>query len=239
MLKHAFQVVLGIVLVAIAALPSYAAALREQEIMDLVTNEVVKRLQVPRRDVVVEWQDMSASSLVPALPDGAVTLEVSPTAHLGGKGSVPVQVSVNGRKFRTIFPRMEIKVFQQVAVAKNRITRGSVANGGDVTMQRTAVSGMNQAPLTSIVTVLGAEATRDIPPGTILTAQMFRLPNVIKAGEMVSIVLTSGDLTIVSNGQARTAGAMGQLIKVINLQSKREFTARVVGPNRVEVKLED
>jgi flagella basal body P-ring formation protein FlgA len=32
---------------------------------------------------------------------------------------------------------------------------------------------------------------------------------------------------------------MGQLIKVQNLQSKREFTARVAGPNRVEIKLED
>jgi flagella basal body P-ring formation protein FlgA len=230
---------LGIVIVASAALPSYAAALREQEIIDLVTNEAVKRLQVPRRDVEVEWQDMSASSLIPALPDGQVTLEVPPTAHLGGKGSVPVQVSVNGRKFRTIFPRLEIKVFQQVAVSKNRISRGAIANGGDVLMQRTAVSKMNQAPLTSLVTVLGAEATRDIPPGTVLTASMFRLPVVIKAGDMVNIVLTSGDLTIVYTGQARTAGAMGQLVKVVNLESKREFTARVTGPNRVEIKLED
>jgi flagella basal body P-ring formation protein FlgA len=225
--------------VAFAAVPSLAATLREQEITDLVTTEVVKRLQVSRQDVTVEWMDMSASSLVPALPEGRVSLEISPNAHLGGKGSVPIQVSINGRRFRTIFPRLEVKVFQQVAVAKNRISRGTVANGGDVVLQRTPISGMNQAPLTNLVTVLGAEATRDIPPGTVLTAQMFRLPNVVKTGDMVSIVLTSGDLTIVYHGQARTAGAMGQLIKVINLESKREFTARVTGPNRVEIKLED
>lgn len=182
---------------------------------------------------------MSASSLVPALPDGTVTLEIAPNAHLGGRGSVPVQISVNGRRFRTIFPRMEVKVFQQVAVAKTRISRGTMAGGGDVALQRTAVSSMGQPPLTSLITVLGAEATRDIPAGTVLTANMFRLPTVIKSGDMVNIVLTSGDLTIVYQGQARTSGAMGQLVKVVNLESKREFTARVTGPNRVEVKLED
>jgi flagella basal body P-ring formation protein FlgA len=228
------------VIVACAAVPAYAAtALREQAIIDLVADEAVKRLQVPRRDVVVEWEDMSASSIIPELPEGQVTLEVAPHAHLGGKGSVPIQVSVNGRKFRTIFPRLEVKVFQTVVVAKNRIQRGGIANGGDVALQRTAVSGSVQAPLTSMISVLGAEATRDIQPGTVLTAGMFRLPTLIKAGDMVNIVLTSGGLTIVYQGQARTAGAMGQLIKVQNLQSKREFTARVAGPNRVEIKLED
>jgi flagella basal body P-ring formation protein FlgA len=32
---------------------------------------------------------------------------------------------------------------------------------------------------------------------------------------------------------------VGQIIKVLNLDSKREFSARVTGPDKVEVKLED
>jgi flagella basal body P-ring formation protein FlgA len=146
---------------------------------------------------------------------------------------------VDGRKFRTIFPRLDIKIFQQVLVAKAPIGRGTLINQADVALERTSTAGMVQAPLTRIEAVLGAEATREIRPGTVLTASMFRLPNVIKAGDMVNIVYTNGDLTIVYQGQARTAGAIGQLVRVMNMESKREFTARVTGPNQVEIKVEE
>lgn len=221
------------------ALPSQAATLREQAIVDLVIDEVMKRQQVPRRDVQVTWQDMSATTLVPALPEGQLTLYLAPGSHLGGKSTVPIQIMVDGRKFRTIFPRLDIKVFQQVLVAKAPIGRGSMVNQADVGLERTSTAGMAQAPLTRLEAVLGAEATREIRPGTVLTASMFRLPTIIKAGDMVNIIYTNGDLTIVYSGQARSAGAMGQLVRVMNMESKREFTARVTGPNRVEIKVED
>jgi flagella basal body P-ring formation protein FlgA len=58
-------------------------------------------------------------------------------------------------------------------------------------------------------------------------------------GQTVAVTLICGDLTMITSAEARSNGAMGQLIKVMNLDSKREFTARVVGPERVEVKLEE
>lgn len=221
------------------ALPSQAATLREQEIIDLVTNAVVARQQVQRRDVQVVWQDMDANVLVPALPPGHVTLEVPPAAHLGGRSSVPIQIIIDGRKFRTIFPRLDVQIFQTVLIATDRIPRGTLADRSMVSVERRSVTNVFQPPITKVDSILGAESTRDIPAGTILTAQMFRLPTIIKSGDPVTITLTSGGLTVIYTGEARSAGAMGQLIKVVNLDSKKEFAARVTGPNQVEVKLED
>lgn len=225
----------------VTATPALAepAVLQEAAIIEIVTDAAMARLQVPRRDVQVVWQDVSASSLVPALPDGRMTLQISPTAHLGGRASVPIQILIDGKHYRTIFPRLDVEVFEQVLVSTTRIARGELADGQSVTLQRKSITGTYQAPLTNLAAVLGAEATRDISQGTVLTASMFRLPTVIKSGDLVTIVLTSGDLTIIANGQARSSGAMGEMIKVLNLDSKREFTARVTAPNRVEVKLEE
>ncbi|MOA51381.1 flagellar basal body P-ring biosynthesis protein FlgA [compost metagenome] len=94
-------------------------------------------------------------------------------------------------------------------------------------------------PLTSLDSLAGAEAVRDLAPGTVLTAQMFKIPPVIKQGAIVTVTLVTGDITLITSAQARSNGAVGQVIKVMNLDSKREFTARVIGPDRVEVKLED
>lgn len=234
-----FQAFLGIVIVAFA-LPAQAAAnLREQDIVEFVRNEAVVRLQVPKRDVEVEWQDMKLDSLVPTLPDGRVSLQMAQTARLGGRGSVPVLILVNGQKYRTIFPRLEVRIYQTVLVSKAAIGRGSYPSEREVGLARQPIGPMTQSPLTGIDQVIGSEATRDIPPGTVLTAMMFRLPPLVKAGDEVSVVLVSGGLTIITKGQARSAGAKGQLVKIVNLESKQEYVARVVGPNRVEIRMEE
>lgn len=222
------------------ALPAQAAAnLREQDIVDLVRNEAVVRLQVSKRDVEVEWQDMKLDSLVPTLPEGRVSLQIAQTARLGGRGSVPVLILVNGQKYRTIFPRLEVRVFQTVLVSNTAIGRGTFPSEREVGLARRALGPMTQAPLTAIEQVIGAEATREIPAGTVLSAMMFRIPPLVKAGEEVSVILISGGLTLITKGQARSAGAKGQLIKVVNLETKTEFVARVVGPNRVEIRMEE
>lgn len=238
LLRLLLPILLGIVFLGFSS-PALAAGLAKQQILDLVRDEAVLRLQVPRQDVVVEWKGASLESLVPALPPGTVTLEIAKTARLGGVGNVPVQILIDGKKFRTIFPRLDVQIFQQVFVAKSRIPRGSLVGGREVETVRQAVSSTSGQPLVSLEAVVGAEAVRDIPEGTVLTAQMFKLPTMVKLGAVVAVVLTVGELTIITSGEARQNGTKGQLIKVINLDSKREFTARVIGPDRVEIKLED
>lgn len=56
---------------------------------------------------------------------------------------------------------------------------------------------------------------------------------------MVAVKVVSGGLTIIASGQAVSDGAMGQLIRVLNLDTRKDFVARVVGENQVEIQLEE
>jgi flagella basal body P-ring formation protein FlgA len=213
---------------------------REQQVLDLIIQEVTQRNQIQRKDVEVVWLGTRLSSMVDAVPEGQVTLEIPSTARLIGTGSVPVQILIDGKKFRTIFPRVAIKVYQKVLVAKALIPQGAQPMSTDVALDRVAVdSNVFGQPLTSLDALAGAQATRNIQAGTVLTQQMFKIPPVVKMGAVVAVTLLCGDLTLITSAEARSNGAVGQLIKVMNLDSKREFTARVVGPDRVEVKLEE
>ncbi|MEB3221500.1 MAG: flagellar basal body P-ring formation chaperone FlgA [Candidatus Sericytochromatia bacterium] len=214
-------------------------SLREQEVLDAVRAAAVARLQVPSRDVHVTWRDMAVENLVPALPGGRVSLRVAPTASLAGAGNVPVQVLVDGQRWRTIFPRLEVQVVQPVLVSRVRIGRGSQAQASDVEAVRQPLAGHAQPPLTHLEQVLGNEATRDIAPGTVLTAGMFRVTPLVRPGEDVAVSVVDGGLTVLARGQARSAGGNGQLVKVVNPETRHEFTARVVGPGKVEVRLEE
>lgn len=225
----------------LAAAPAAHAApqLRESDVIEAVRHEAMKRLQISKGDIDVAWRDMSLNNLVPALPAGKVSIRVSENASLGGTASVPVQVLVNGQKFRTIFPRLNIQVMRNVLVSRRRIARGSIPQAEDFEWSRRALNHPNQSPLTELAQVIGNECTQDIYPGTLLTARMFKVPNLIKMGEDVSVTVKAGGLTVISRGQARSAGGIGQLVKIVNLESKHEFMARVTGPNKVELRLEE
>lgn len=216
-----------------------APQLRERDVLEFVRQEAVARLQVPKTDIEVAWQDMALENMVPALPPGRVSLKLSASASLGGAASVPVQVLVDGRKFRTIFPRLNVQVLRKVLVSKRRIPRGTMPQMEDFEWVRKPLGRQAQAPLTDWAQVIGNESTQDILPGTMITARMFKVPTLVKMGEDVRVSVKSGGLTIVSRGLARSAGGIGQLVKVVNLDTKHEFMARITGPGKVEMRLED
>lgn len=238
-----FKGFMGIVLLASAwgfapSVALAAATLKEQHVIDFITQEVMRRQQLSRQDVSVSWQGVSLSSMLPTLPDGHVTLDIAATARLGGRGNVPIQVLVDGKKVRTIFPRLDVNIFQTVLVSKGRIEHGTQPAENQVELKRQAINVLNGQPLTSPDQLAGAEALRDIPAGTVLTSQLFKVSPIVKVGQVVTVELKSGGLTLVTTGEAKSAGAKGQVIKVLNLESKREFTARVVAPGRVEINQE-
>lgn len=238
LLKLFLQLFVGMMIVGFGTLAE-AMPIKEAQIVELIAREAALRHQVPKHDVEVVWADNKLTALLTAIPKGSVSMEIAQTARLAGKGNVPVQILVDGRKFRTIFPKVEIRVYQQVLVAQQTIARGSSLAPGDVATERKAVLSGFAQPLTTLDGLAGAVATRDIPEGTPLSSQMFKIPPVVKMGKVVSVLLTVGDLTIITTGEARSNGTVGQVIRVLNPDSKREFTARVVGPDRVEIKLED
>lgn len=221
------------------ALPARADELSELQLVDFVTQQVMQRYQVARKDVKVTWIDNRLDSIVPEVPAGRLTLGIADTVHLGGRGAVPVELFVNGRLFRTIFPRMDIGVYQQVLVAKQVIPPGTAADNTNVALERTAVATNYEQPLTNLDALAGALALRQIPAGTVLTNGMFRVPPVVKLGDTVTVECLSGGLTIITTGTAQADGAVGQLIRVQNADSHQAYTARVVGPERVQVKVED
>jgi flagella basal body P-ring formation protein FlgA len=239
--KLLFQTLLGILFVAIA-LPAQAATLQEQPIVALIQKEVMARNNVAPQDVRVSWQDLDINTLVPFVPPGPVTLSIPPTAHLGGRANVPVEILINGQPFRTIFPRIEISIMRRVLVALNPIARGTAPGPDDIALKRLAMDGASDyygAPLTSPRQIEGAEAIRDIPAGQVLSAQLFRIPPMVKMGETVNVTLQDGGLTLITSGLAQGTGARGTSIRVLNVTSHKEFEARITAPHEVSVIVED
>ncbi len=60
-------------------------------------------------------------------------------------------------------------------------------------------------------------------------------PEIVQRNDTVTIVYQAPGVTLTLRGQAQEAGALGDTISVLNVESKRVVQAVVSGPGRVTV----
>ena len=64
------------------------------------------------------------------------------------------------------------------------------------------------------------------------------MPNtVVKAGQAAILVIHDGTVALMADVIARTGGAIGDTVTVVNPQTQKAIAAVVTGPNRVELTL--
>ena len=78
---------------------------------------------------------------------------------------------------------------------------------------------------------------RSVPSGRSLTWRDVTRRPLVHRGQTIEVRAGEGALVITMKALAMQDGAAGESVRVRNLESKREFTARVVAENRVEVRL--
>lgn len=226
---------------AIALTPAQAAPIRERDVVEFVTEQAALRFQAKRSDIRVTWEGPRLATLVGGELDSKdVTLHLDPDTRLGGRSAVPIQLLKDGKRFKTIFPRLEVTVMREVMVAITPIAKGATFSEGDVQIVKRALHGIPGTPiLGGPEALVGAVAKRYVAKGSVLVEGAFDLPPLVRSGSMVTVKVVSGALTIIASGQAVTDGAKGQLVRVVNLDTRKDFVARVVGENQVEVHVEE
>jgi flagella basal body P-ring formation protein FlgA len=219
-------------------LASPGLALSEQDCVDYVRNQAALMYRVPLADVTVKWEGPRLADITTRVPkDGTLSLMVN-QYRLAGTMPVPLQVFEKGAKVATIYPRLSINVQQEVAVATGRITRGRVIDGSVIRIEKRPATQISGQPFTSVEGLIGATSRVDIPAGAILSGVMVEVPPVVRSGANVSVRVNVGGLSIYSSGQVLQDGRPGQLVRVLNTKSQKEFLAKVVGPEIVEVDVE-
>lgn len=217
-----------------------AASLREQDVVEFVATQVAQRYQVGRDRVEIEWEGPSLATLLRGpLPAGTVDLAIQGKPRMLGRIALPLELYLDGKRYRSVYPRLAIKVWQEVWVAEERIRRGAIFEPSMArSVRRSLETVMGSAP-SSLKGLTGAVAKREIPAGNVLLAEMFDMPPLVRNGTEVTVRLKSGDLTIITRGQVIGNGTYGQLVKITNPDTHRDYVARVVGQDEVEITLEE
>jgi len=141
-----------------------------------------------------------------------------------------------GRLAKLIRIKAELSILKHVAVATRSIRGGETLQSGDFVwewreakaLSPTAV--MGQAPI-------GSALKSAVRSGEVLDQNRFNAASMVRKGEMVSINVAGHGISISGKGVAQEAGKLGQTIRVLNIDSKKEIFGVVTGQERVEVRI--
>ena len=128
-------------------------------------------------------------------------------------------------------------VVTSIPVLTRRIGQNDVIGPEDIRFIEVKNDSIESDVITDPDALIGMSPRRQAAENVPLRAGDFRAPVIIAKGSLVSMVLETPYMQITAQGRTVEEGAKGQVIKVMNTQSKTTVDATVEGPGRVVVQL--
>jgi flagella basal body P-ring formation protein FlgA len=83
--------------------------------------------------------------------------------------------------------------------------------------------------------VIGLAARRPLRSGAVAALRDVSAPQVVKAGDLVTVTFEDGGVSLALQGKAMAAGALGESVTVQNTNSKKTIQAVITGPDQAAV----
>ncbi|MEM9705445.1 MAG: flagellar basal body P-ring formation chaperone FlgA [Pseudomonadota bacterium] len=121
-------------------------------------------------------------------------------------------------------------VYAEDLIASRGIKAGTVITGSDIVPPKSSEA------LRRAANLLGKEASRNIYGGRRISEADVRTPRIISRNAIVMMRYKKGPMRIEAEGRALDEGGAGDRIRIMNLQSKRIVTAKILDSGTVEVR---
>lgn len=122
-----------------------------------------------------------------------------------------------------------------IAVLVRPIARGEQITASDLDWVALAPAKLPKSAVFDPDHIIGSEARRRLTPGRVLTNNDIRPQRLVRRGEPVRLVYADGELRLTALGTARDDGAFGELVRVLNPESRLEIQGIATGPAEVTV----
>ncbi len=123
----------------------------------------------------------------------------------------------------------------QIATVARTIEHGGVLKESDVLMERRPRAEVGRDVVTKREQAAGLAARNSLQPGRPLRISDLMTPDLIQRNETVTLIYQMPGILLTLRGKAVESGAEGDVINVINEQSKRTLQGTIVGPGRVAI----
>jgi flagella basal body P-ring formation protein FlgA len=172
-----------------------------------------------------------------AVPDEVLSVRVVelPTSGVSPNFICRFDLQTAGETAGTYQVPLQARIWRDVYVARSGLTRGQLLRDADIALERRDLLSTRDFLTEVPVNDPYVELRENVRAGMPLTARAMRLRAIIKRGRMVDALFQDDTLTISVRAEALEDGIPGQMVRVRNLRSKREFKGKVLDEQTVSV----
>jgi flagella basal body P-ring formation protein FlgA len=130
---------------------------------------------------------------------------------------------------------LRAQLWREVWVATSRLNRGHLLDSSSLTAQK--VDALREADTIGVREFDPSEfeLAQTVNAGRPITKRDIVERPLVRKNQVVEVVASRSGMVVSMKAQALQNGAQGALIKMLNMDSRREFNAQVIDENRVEV----
>ena len=172
------------------------------------------------------------------LEPGSGELQAARVYHEPRSGRFEITFEVPGSAIARRTPLRIVGVAIEttgVPVLTRTLARGEVVRGADVAIERRPKSDLRGDIATSTKDLIGLATRRPLRAGELVRMSELTKPEIVQRNEAVTLVYEAPGLMLTIRGKAIDSGTQGDLINVLNLQSKRTVQGTISGPGRVTI----
>jgi len=201
---------------------------------NIFSEVVLKDSPWPKEDVKIT--NFSVRPLAMTLPTGGFDYRITqkPNDFRPGKKNVSADILKDGMEQGQVRMSGDLKLFGTVVNTTKRLNRNEIIGSEDIATRRQDISMLDGDLIQDPKQAVGQKLKLSLPAGAVLYAQNLDAPPLVNRGERVTIMAKSQAIQITTPGEARNSGALGEMVRVKNLTSRREIHARVTGVGIVE-----
>lgn len=184
------------------------------------------------KDIEIRFDAMPEAIKVDANADSNLNVLQLTYLMRSGRFEAIVEIGDQGRRLRftgSATATAEIVTFNRA------LARGEVVRASDITVERRPRAQVNTDMIADPKQVVGRAVRNSIGAGRPLRANDLTKPQLVQRNEVVTLIYEVPGITLTVRGKAHDSGAEGDVIEVLNVQSKRAVHGVITGPGRVTV----
>ena len=206
------------------------------EIEDAITKSLSARFDLgSSKDIVVTFaRDMRAIHVEPSAKGEPRVANIDYDLR-SGRFDATIEIPASAGKRTAIQLSGRATATVEVATAARTIERGVILRDADLIMERRARSEVGRDVITNPAQAVGLAPRGGLQLGRpIRTAELMK-PDLVQRNDTVTLVYEVPGVVLTIRGKAAEGGAEGDVINVLNEQSKRTLQGVVIGPGRVAI----
>lgn len=188
-------------------------------------------------EIDVELSHRSLQVFVAANQSTSIGIEGLSVNQSTGRFNATLVTSIGSPDSRRIRLTGRVHKMQSLPVLSKQLSRRDIIRKHHIEWRNVRTRKIRQGTITDANELIGMAAKRLIRAGEPVRTNQIQRPQLVTKGSIVTIFLKIANMNLTAQGRAMENGSKGDVIRIVNSQSKKVVEAKVTGANSVRVNL--